>query len=247
MHAIHPHSGSPPSFLLYSELHGDEVRCLLPISFDYKRTDVYSVQVASAMHKILLEFVGRSGVADHLSFADVPAVIKENFYGTVMSYNLGVSEKHIERYGTLGLTMATTAYRHTPFNVQIAIALYTCLSIMIDDDVLPVELIREFPPRFFDGRPQLHPVLSRFVEVLADMRNHFSPYGASVISTNSVDFVTAEMLVRDETQGGPDVKDIGYADYIRLKNGVGEAFAAFIWPRQLFPHTKTYVQAFPCV
>ena len=75
------------------------------------------------MHKILLEFVSRSGVADHLSLTDVLAVIKEKFYDTLMSYRLGVSERHIERYGALGLTMATTAYRHTPFNVQIAIAL----------------------------------------------------------------------------------------------------------------------------
>lgn len=141
--------------------------------------------------------------------------------------------------------MAVTAYRHTPFDVQVAIAMYTFLGILIDEDIMSIETIRDFPPRLFDGRPQLHPCLTRFAETLASMRSHFPPYSANIITTNTVDFVSAEMLTRDGTQGGPDGKASGYADYIRLKTGLGETYAAFIWPREQFPHTRTYVQTFP--
>ena len=143
--------------------------------------------------------------------------------------------------------MAVTAYRHTPVDVQLDIALYTFLGIMVDEpDIMTCSTIREFPSRLFDGRIQLHPILTRFAENLARMRQHFSAYGANIITTNTVDFVNAEMLIRDE--GGPEVHGqlaSGYADYIRLKTGLGETYAAFIWPRSMFPHTKTYVKTFP--
>lgn len=162
------------------------------------------------------------------------------------SYELGISEKQLQKYGTIGLNMAAMAYGHVPFAVQISIALYTSLGIILDDDdILTTRVIREFPPRLFDGRPQLHAVLTHWVQTIVGMREQFPPYSASVITTNAVDFVSAEMLVRDETQGGPDGKAEGYADYMRLKNGLGEAYAAFIWPLEMFPQAKTYVQTFP--
>lgn len=195
----------------------------------------------------LLSFFERSGIATRFSFRGVPDALADSFYALARSYKLGLSEDQLNGYGTVGLVMAATAFRHTPFEVQVAIASYSFQSCIIDDEeVLSPEVLSEFPPRFFHGDKQLHPVLTLWADTLANMpQEHFPPYPANVITTNSVDFVSAEMLVRNEAQGGPDVKAIGYADYIRMRNGLGDTFAAFIWPRKLFPQAKTFVQAFP--
>ena len=162
------------------------------------------------------------------------------------TWNLSIPQDLHDKYATLGLNMAASAYRHTPVEVQVSIALYSFLGIMIDDAIIPSDFIREFPSRYFENRPQLHPILTHFAEMIARVRTHFLPFGANIIITNSLDFVNSEMFVRSE--GGPDMHaqvDPSYADYIRLKTGIGEAYAVYVWPRTMFPDTKTYVQTLP--
>ena len=201
--------------------------------------------MASNVREVLLDFMRRSGIENGFPFRStgLNPLLKEKFYGMVNSSDPTVADAHIKKYGTTGMTIAATAYRHTSIDMQAVIAFYTfCVSLM-DDDVLSTKIIRQFAPRLFDHKPQPHPLLARFAVHLADMYEHFSPFSATVIGTFTLDFLNGEMLTRDE--GGPEGPTSRFADYIRLKTGLGEVFAAFMFPRSMFPDSKTYVQAFP--
>ena len=134
-------------------------------------------------------------------------------YALAETYKLGLCDDQFRKYGEVGLNMAVTAYRHTSSDLQVLIALYTALVTLTDDDILPTEIISTFPQRFFDNLPQLHPVLSGLTKVLTTIREYFAPFSAAIITTASVDFIGAEMLVRDEEQRGHrHAYDIGYAE-----------------------------------
>lgn len=196
---------------------------------------------------LLLQFFQKVGILERFRFCGVDDALKKPFFSAVSDWSLSMTEEQLQRYATVGLTIAATAYRHTPHDVQLAIALYTFFVPIIDDEgILSYDVIRQFPARLFDGSPQLHPVLVHLVDNLASMRQLFPVYSATVITADTIAFVNAEMQVRDD--GEVDIRrDVSteYVDYIRLKTGLGEAYAAFIWPRSMFPEIKRYIQTLP--
>lgn len=237
-------SGTSKHTVIPADMPEDEVRLMSSVFMDGVVIWLH-FQVVTKIRDILLDFIHRSGFANVFSPTSVPSSLRDSFYDLAKSYDLDFTSDSLKHYNTVGLTFAVTGFRHTPPDVQVVIALFTALCVIIDDDFISPSLIREFPERLFNGHTQLHPALTCYAKVIAGMRKHYSPYSASVIATNSVEFVSSEMLARDEAQGVPDEAPVGYADYIRLKNGVGEAYTALIWPREMFPHTKVYVQVFP--
>lgn len=174
---------------------------------------------------------------------EIDVTVKKKFYDMVNASNLGLSSDVVKKYGTVGMMIGVTAYRHTPIDIQVLVAFYTFCVAMMDDDIMSPDDIREFPFRLCDGCPQGHPILTRFAIQLTSMYDYFVPFGATTIFASTLEFINGEMLVRDD--GGPDEAVIEYADYIRSKTGLGQGYAAFMWPRSMFPSSKTYVQAFP--
>lgn len=206
-------------------------------------------QLDSHIREIILDFMQRSGLSISFVPIHVPVDIEDKMYALAEAYGLSLNTGLLRKCATVGLETATFAYRHTPPDVQVVIALYTAVCAVIDtDEILSAQVMSTFPRCLAEGLPQVHPILSAFAKLLTNMHEHFAPYSAAIITTSTVDFVSSEMLVRDEAQGGrPDTYDkaAGYAEWIRLKNGVAEAFAAFVWPRKMFPQIKTYVQTLP--
>ncbi|THH31856.1 hypothetical protein EUX98_g2330 [Antrodiella citrinella] len=203
---------------------------------------------SAEIREILLQFLHRIGVTGLLD-SDTPQtrLVTQKFFDVVSSWDLELSDKDHAKYASVGLLIATRSYRYAPVDVQVAIAIYTFLCITCDDPgILPNDVIRDFAPRFFSGSKQRHPILTHLVEHLAVLREHYATFSANAIAVSTLDFINAEMFVRDE--GGAEVhrpEALGYIDYMRWKNGVGEAFVVFIWPKALFPETRTYVQAIP--
>ncbi|THH32539.1 hypothetical protein EUX98_g1653 [Antrodiella citrinella] len=201
---------------------------------------------ALRIREIVLDYFKRTGVPNHFGWTGMDPHVKGESLEIAKGWNLGVSDAVLEKYLTVGLVIAITAYRHTPFDVQVAIALYSLCTTMVDDNIMEHEMLRECPMRLFDGRPQLHPILTRLVEALVTMRQHYSTYSSNVITINTMEFINTEMFLRDE--GGAEVRGpqaTEYVDYVRWNAGIGEAYAAMIWPRAMFPETKTYIQAMP--
>lgn len=195
---------------------------------------------------ILLDFLTRMRFKSHHRSTPLEDKVIELFFDTVGSWDLGLSPKQNLKHAAVGLLIGTMAYRHTPIDVQIAVSIFTYLGTMCDDDILSNDILREFAPRFFDGMPQLHPILDYLIDHLANMRSLFPRYTANSITVNTVEFINAEMFVRDE--GGVRIgkeEATQYLDFMRWKNGVGEAFVYFIWPKSMFPQPQTYIQAVP--
>ncbi|TCD67982.1 terpene cyclase [Steccherinum ochraceum] len=201
-----------------------------------------------SLRSILLQFFDRIEVSDRFERHDsLDSLATQMFVEATESWNLGVPRKIRMKVATVGLLIGTVAYRHTPIETQVAVAIYTYLGVMCDDDIMPTHVLREFAPRFFDGQQQLHPILDHFVSHLSILRRMFPPWSATTITLNTMEFVNAEMFVREE--GGAEVRTtpeaVEYIDFMRWKNGVGEAFVVMIWPQVLFPETRTYIKAVP--
>ncbi|KAI0792639.1 isoprenoid synthase domain-containing protein [Abortiporus biennis] len=78
-----------------------------------------------------------------------------------------------------------------------------------------------------------------------EMRKHFSTYSANAIATSFLDYANAELLLRESKDMQLKPSSSTYIEYIRLREGFSEAWAAFIWPESMCPDPKEYVQAFP--
>lgn len=105
--------------------------------------------------------------------------------------------------------------------------------------------LQEFVTRFTLDVPQLHPSLDRFAETARCLGKYFTPYGANAILTSTIDFVTSELFEREVSHMDLSEGSIRYADYMRGKTGYVEAYAVFVWPKDEFPDTQEYIQAFP--
>ena len=175
--------------------------------------------------------------------------MKTKFYEVINSRNISLPEDVIEKYATIGLSIATTAYRHiTDVDMQVCLAIYTFATYAADDDVIPVTVLREFVPRFYGRLAQLHPVLELLVENLTQMMpKHYATYNANAIVAASMEYFNAEMFERDGSAAGMEISrtSVFFVDYMRWKSGIGEAFAAQIWPKDMCPDTKDYIQAIP--
>lgn len=197
---------------------------------------------------IFLDFFRRTGVSDHFHWKGMNQDLMSRGTEIIRTWNTGLSDKHIEKYLTVGLVIAITGYGHTPLDVQLVIGLYTFCATITDDTVMPNEVIRECAPRLLTGQPQLHPILTHLVEYTLIFRKYYSSFNANAIAVSTIDFLNAEMFNRDE--GGSELRlavreAAQYVDYMRWKTGVGEAYAAMIWPQTMFPETKNYIQAMP--
>ncbi|EKM53563.1 uncharacterized protein PHACADRAFT_211240 [Phanerochaete carnosa HHB-10118-sp] len=123
--------------------------------------------------KTITEFLHRTGIPlpefDSSAFGDE---IDRLAHAEVQTWNLGgVSPNRFEHCLTTGIDIAKTAYRHTPVETQVHIALWTALCVCIDDLDAGVEgfdtgvdALAKFAERFHVGREQLHPLL----DLLAD-------------------------------------------------------------------------------
>lgn len=147
------------------------------------------------------------------------------------------------------MSIATTAYRHiTDVETEVALSIYTFLTSLFDDDVLDLDVLRQFVPRFYSRQPQLSPLLDLFVETITVMLpKHYGAYSSNSIVSSSLDFFNAEVFERDGSAEGLEVGQWSgiYLEYVRWKSGISEAYACQIWPKSLCPDTKAYIQAIP--
>lgn len=163
------------------------------------------------------------------------------------SWDFGLPSHVTHKYLTLGLKIACTAYCHvasTP-DIQADIATYSALCVMFDDAVMGIPSMRGFTERFCAGKPQLHPCLDRLAEIIRDVGKHFPPFGANAIVISTLDFINAELLLKDAAEMNLVPGSSNYIKYMRTKDGIDEAYAAFMYPSATFPNSLAYIQAFP--
>ncbi|KAI0792632.1 isoprenoid synthase domain-containing protein [Abortiporus biennis] len=77
------------------------------------------------------------------------------------------------------------------------------------------------------------------------MQPYFSTYSANAIGSSFLEYCNSEMLLRRHKDISLIPDSSRYIEYIRMKEGMAEAYAAFIWPECVCPDLKEYLQALP--
>ena len=162
---------------------------------------------------------------------------------TVASWDLG--DVTAERYGRIivaAINEATTSYGHTHPDVQVHIALYSVLILIIDDLEINPAALQEFVQRLQTGAPQLHPVLTYLAENIQHLPEYFPPYAATAIFAATVQFINSTVFDK-ELENMPLTKDsLPYVLYKRARNSLGEVYGFMVWDKFTFPNISTHIQ-----
>ena len=119
---------------------------------------------------------------------------------------------------------------------------------MLDDGAALIDpnAIRDFVPRFCDGKPQLAPILDRMIEVTNDLRQFLHEYGANIVHASLLRYVNEELWYTQHPKQLTMQPDAGgYVEYSRYKTGIPEPYAFAIWPKAICENAEDYIQAIP--
>ncbi|EJD41663.1 terpenoid synthase [Auricularia subglabra TFB-10046 SS5] len=148
-------------------------------------------------------------------------------------------------YLPVGVNMAATAHAHLPdMNARVWIALYTAFLTASDDlfaeDVAPVKV---FFRRMLLGQRQEHPALDGMAEVLAETAQHYDAIQDAMILTSSFNLITA--LPVENLMTGVSLRPCAepYARWSSVLSGANEAYAMFVFPREV--PFQSYAHAIP--
>ncbi|PSS05546.1 hypothetical protein PHLCEN_2v3748 [Hermanssonia centrifuga] len=191
----------------------------------------------------LSAFMQRANISIRGLICDPDGVLERRVREIVEGWDLGVPPKRYEPHLMASVNISAAAYGHTPLDVQVHIALYTLMAICVDDFNVDTHALQEFSTRLHAGLPQLHPVLEYLVYTLHHMSDFYLPYACKVITTASTEFVDMTLFEK-ETEDMPLSGDaLRWAEHKRVCNGIGEAYALFIYDKFSFPDIATHIQA----
>ena len=195
----------------------------------------------------ILEFLQRIDFVGPLPRNEYPSIVEETVRNTIESWNLGLPDNVCKAHLVVGLDIGTATYRHTPYSVQIAVALFTFCATLFDDATgLDIEAMREFIPRFCTGRPQLHPILTHLIDSAKMLAEQLPRYTANNVYISLLAGCNEELCCWEGTNSLVLSSHAGtFVEYSRSKSGTPEPYVAAIWPRCAFPNVSEYIQAFP--
>lgn len=179
-------------------------------------------------------------------------------------YNLAVGDqvkKHFENAGfsedfihdlqpiiQASAGIAMTTYHDTPTDIQCFVGIFTTYAIAIDDRVQELNHdLKDFSTRLLFQQPQGNDLLQSFTDFLRPLCRIFGQFGGDMIIKDSLQFVSAcylEAEAEKRLRFPADAPD--FADYLRLKTGVAEAYSFMMFPEQEFPEDEyldTYLPA----
>ncbi|KAI7978465.1 hypothetical protein EIK77_006155 [Talaromyces pinophilus] len=152
----------------------------------------------------------------------------------------------IQPYIDSSVNIALTCYAHTSLNVQEFIAIYTSYAITVDD--IGHEFVgdmKQFVSNLLDGHTTKNLILRGFFDLMKDHGSQFGQFGKDMMVKATIDFVSScylelelENRVSNATakadQHHSAVNAPEYAEYFRIKTGVSEPYAFFVFPEHLF-------------
>ncbi|KAM3505002.1 hypothetical protein MY11210_008139 [Beauveria gryllotalpidicola] len=211
--AISDLTGCLPSF--YAKFLAD---LSLPVQPETFESDV--------LMKAVLEFAATTGVPHHL---------KSRSYGALMLGNSYADLKNCLPYHDL--------------EVKVFVAIYTWLAILCDDapQAGTVPALERFQQLWMEGKEQPTILLRAFANQLRLSYKLYHPLVANLIVSSSFSFLTAiaignrqgiQRKLAHPSRGGD-----GFCWYMRARDGDGEAYAWFAYPKSQFPNLDTPIEA----
>ncbi|PBK66736.1 terpenoid synthase [Armillaria solidipes] len=153
----------------------------------------------------------------------------------------------LKPYLTVGLSITASAYHHlADDNVKVYIVFFTALATYFDD-VYPDDPdtligVPDFTKHFSSSEKQPTKMLDDFANVLAETSQLFGEVAADFIIQAGLRFITG-LILEIRSKSEPTHKVDRYAVFLRELSGIPEAYAMFIFPKDL-PY-NLYVQALP--
>ncbi|KAI9058171.1 terpenoid synthase [Trametes sanguinea] len=165
----------------------------------------------------------------------------------ILSWKAGVSMQYVEALTDTCCTIAESAYRHTSYQHQLLIAIYTTYCVYIDDlGHRDLDALGQFVKRFIARQDLQDPVLQRFVRQFQEIYEYYPRLSADIVNAKSLDafigmyieFTAKDMVVAP----GATM----YPAFLRLKTGIGIAYALFNFVKDWRdPSDNFYLQLVP--
>jgi len=192
----------------------------------------------------LLKFFNATSLVKNFGPRTHP-VVRDAVFTTIQGWKLELPAEVWQKSADCGVDVAITSYRAASVEQQVDIALFTFLACLFDDAVIGVQTMRDFVPRFQEGRGQTHPMLTRFQEMTLKLRTYCPPATANTLVTSVMEYANMDVFLEQESLQLASPEAAEYVEYMRMKHGMPELYAALIWPRDLCPNPTAYVQAMP--
>lgn len=140
--------------------------------------------------------------------------------------------------------MADITYSHlSDIDARAAVAVYTALMVMLDDQEVYHKVGAEHFAQMLCGGSALDDQgpLGQAAKVLADMGQHFSPFGTTTIVSSTLRAMCGEMLCNPSNPFSVEPQSKKFIDYHKSLTGYSEAFAMFIRCKADFPVETAYI------
>jgi hypothetical protein len=167
----------------------------------------------------------------------------------------GFSDFHLtklKRAMKPSLVVAKLAYRSTPFDVRVAVAIYSTYSIAIDDAVDEVSMrddLKQFSRCLFSGQEQKNQLLQSFANFLSTtVHAMFGQFSGDLIIKDALQFISAcyaEAEFKEILRFPSEAPD--FANYFRLKTGEPEAYALVLFPSAQFSEYEFITYCLPTI
>ncbi|RGP60781.1 longiborneol synthase [Fusarium sporotrichioides] len=165
--------------------------------------------------------------------------------GTGIPYGKGT---HSGTCFEIGFTYPVVCFPHHPVEVQTFIGIYSWLGLLLDDEaVTHPDEFQMFHQRFCAGEKQPIPLLQGWADLMKLVFEYWDPLVANFIVTASLNFLNANALqARDDFTHMERTKaGHSWAWFIREKDGVGEAYAWFTFPKALCRDKSRFLEVIP--
>lgn len=188
----------------------------------------------------------RTGISVAGLQCDPDLMVERRVREIVKTWDIGnVGPTRLDGHIFTGAHIGAAAYGHTPFEVQVHIALLTMILSSIDDFNIEPVALEEFMSRLHTGTPQRHPLLQHLVEVLAATEKFFSPFTSKAIVTSSISYLHQNFIDKEIENMPLNQAAMPYIEYKRIYNGAAEAYGYLVWDKFTFPDITSYIQTIP--
>ncbi|KXG46760.1 Trichodiene synthase [Penicillium griseofulvum] len=149
-----------------------------------------------------------------------------------------------------GVSIATTTFQTTPFDIQCTVAIFTTYSLIIDDFAHDPEFkrhLKQFNTRLLTRQPQGTPILESMAEFLSSFHSIFGQFGGDMIIKDSLQFISACYLEAESANLQFPIEAHLFPSYFRLKVGVAEAYSYMLFPTSQFSEAERLQYYLPLI
>lgn len=135
-----------------------------------------------------------------------------------------------------------------PFDFRLSVAVYTWLTMAIDDTFLSNPELQSFTLRFGRGESQGHPVIECLARILKfEAPKFFGSCVTSLFITSTIDAINGHLIESEFPHGFPHSMS-SFSVWMRAKSGRAEAYGYFVLSEREFPESEwlgRYIQGVP--